>query len=94
MTESLIQRDSAAWLFFVRASFTLSLLSLSTGIAFLPADVWVRGHLAIGALFAVGSALTLAKTLRDDHEAQRLLRRLDEAKTSAFLHKHADAEVL
>lgn len=94
MIEYRIQRDSAAWLFFVKASFALSLFALGAGIAYLPVDAWARGYLAMGALFAVGSALTLAKTLRDDHEAQRLLRRLDEAQTTAILQKHTDLEAV
>ena len=93
MTEPRIQRDSAVWLFFVKVSFVLALLVLGTGIAYLPVDVWARGYLGMGALSAVGSSLTLAKTLRDAHEAHRLIRRIDEAQTTALLQKHTDLEV-
>ena len=76
-----IQRDSGSWIFFVK----LSLAALGAGIVLLPVDLWVRGYLGMGALFAVGSTITLAKTLRDDHEAQRLINRLSEARAEKML---------
>ena len=80
-----IQRDSGAWIFFVKLSFALSLCALGAGIVLLPVDLWVRGYLGMGALFTVGSTITLAKTLRDDHEAQRLINRLSEARAEKML---------
>ncbi len=51
------------------------------GIWFLPVDVMVKGYMLMANVFLVGSAFTLAKTLRDEHEARRLANRLDEART-------------
>jgi hypothetical protein len=56
-------------------------------IAYLPVDAWIRAFFGMGLLFSIGSALTLAKTLRDNHEARRLLNRLSEAKTEKIIRE-------
>jgi Uncharacterized protein conserved in bacteria len=52
---------------------------------YLPADLWVKGFLLMGLTFTVGSAFSLAKTLRDDYEAQKLINRIHSAKTEKIL---------
>ena len=49
-------------------SFGVAVLAVGTGIAYLPVDRWTRGFLAIGCLFLVSSAFTLAKCVRDQQE--------------------------
>lgn len=83
-----IQRDSAGWQFFVRACFVLSLLATGTGLFFLPVDLWVKGYMAMGMLFTVGSTITLSKTVRDEHEARKLLNRIAEAKATKLLKEY------
>jgi hypothetical protein len=83
-----IQRDSAAWLFFVRASFVVALAANVLGIVYLPVTPWIRGYLGMGLFFVVASAITLTKTLRDDHEARRLLNRIDQVKTTRLLKEY------
>ena len=90
-TSILAQRDSAAWLFFVRAAFGISLAATITGVMYLPVDFWVKGYMAMGLFFTIGSTITLTKTLRDDHEAKRLLNRIAEAKTSKLLKEYDPA---
>lgn len=34
----------------------------------MPADLWVKGYLAMGTLFLTGSTFTLSKTMRDNAE--------------------------
>lgn len=34
----------------------------------MPADLWVKGYLAMGSLFLTGSTFTLSKTMRDNAE--------------------------
>ena len=82
-----IGKDTAAWTFQVWASFVLSLGSTSIGILYLPVDPWIRAFLGLGLFFAVGSSLSLAKTLRDAHESRRVLNRLAEAKTEKILRE-------
>ncbi|KGD64119.1 hypothetical protein Y5S_02659 [Alcanivorax nanhaiticus] len=90
MDESTIQRHSSGWLFYVKASFAISLGLMIVGIVWLPTDLWIKGYLVMGSLFVVGSTITLAKTLRDDHEARRLINRISDAKTERLLKEYTD----
>ena len=58
---------------------------MTIGIFYLPAEIWVKGYLAMGVLFTVGSTFTLAKTLRDEHEAKKLINKISEVKTERML---------
>src|SRR5580698_8390133 len=80
-----VQRDTQAWIFQVWASFVLAVGITTIGIAYVPLDAWIRAFLAMGLLFSVGSAFTLAKTVRDNHEARRLINRLSDAKTERII---------
>jgi hypothetical protein len=82
-----VQRDTPAWIFQVWASFTISVGTTAVGIVYLPLDPWVRAFLGMGLLFSVGSALTLSKTVRDNHEARRLINRLSEAKAEKIIRE-------
>jgi len=46
------------------------------GIAYLPVSSWIRAFLALGLLYAVTSAFTLAKCVRDSHEANTVVHRV------------------
>jgi hypothetical protein len=56
--------------FFAQAaiSFGAAAVAVGVGVAYLPVDRWTRGFLAIGCLFLVSSAFTLAKVIRDNQE--------------------------
>ena len=82
-----INEDSAAWLAFVWISFVMSMLLMCFGIYFLPVEVWIKGYMGMGLFFTVGSAFTLSKTVRDQHESKKLINRLSDAKTEKFLHE-------
>ncbi len=82
-----IQQDSSAWQFFARVSFAVSLLATTLGIYVMPAHIWVKGYLAMGLYFTVASTFTLAKTMRDEHEATKLIKKLGEVKTEKMLMK-------
>lgn len=62
--------STAAWKFQVWASFVISTAVTALGVAYLPVDLWTKGFLAMGLLFTVGSCFSLAKTIRDEHEAE------------------------
>ncbi|MCG8535393.1 MAG: hypothetical protein MI808_09880, partial [Pseudomonadales bacterium] len=76
-----IQDNSSSWMFFVKASFVIALGATGAGILFIPTDFLVKGYLGICALFLVSTTITLSKTLRDQHENQRLINKISEAKT-------------
>jgi hypothetical protein len=79
---------SPTWVTQTWISFLASVAVTAVGVWFLPADAWVKGYLAMGLLFTVGSTFSLAKTVRDQHEAQRLHKRIDEARVSRYIAEH------
>jgi hypothetical protein len=79
--------DTSAWVFQAWASFLIAIVGTSVGIIWLPVDGWMRGFLALGLLFTVNTCFTLAKTVRDNHEASKLINRLTGAKTEKLLQE-------
>jgi hypothetical protein len=69
-------------------SFAISLLAIGLAIIFLPGDAWIRGVLAIGVLYAVTSAFTLSKTVRDRQESASVMSRVDQARLERLLAEH------
>lgn len=80
-----VQSNSKSWLFFVKASFAIAVSAVGVGVLFAPVDYLVKGYLGISALFLVSTTITLSKTLRDEHEAQRLISKISEAKTQQLI---------
>jgi hypothetical protein len=79
------QPHTSAWVSFTYASFAGSLAMVAAGIFFLPLDWWAKGYLAMGTLMLVQSSTILSKTLRDQHEAAKLLNRIEDARTERLL---------
>lgn len=80
-----LSQDTPAWRTYVCVSFALSLGLMVVGIAVLPVTLWMRGYLAMGLFFTVSATLTLSKTLRDQHEASKIVNKLSEARTERIL---------
>lgn len=85
-----IQSTSAGWLFFVKASFGIAILAIAAGILFVPASYLVKGYFALSALFLISSTITLSKSIRDEHEANRLINKVSEARTTKILNEMAE----
>jgi hypothetical protein len=81
------QRDTNAWVFQAWASFVISFAATLIGIVWLPVDHWVRAFLVMGLLFTVNACFTLAKTVRDNHEADKFINRLSGAKAEKLLQE-------
>ncbi len=88
MEEYGIQKDSAAWLFFVKITFLSALTAMACGIFFMPCELWVKGYMTMGTLFTVGSSITLSKTLRDEHEANKIVNKISDVKTEKILKEY------
>ncbi len=88
MERPLMSENSPGWMAFVWISFAASIGSMSLGIYHLPVEFWIKGYMAMGLLFSVGSCITLSKTLRDNHEARKLINRVTEVKTERMLHDY------
>ena len=80
-----VERPTGAWLNFSYMSFAASLLMVGGGIFALPLDWWVRAYFAMGMVMVVQSCFTLAKNIRDVHEANRIFNRIEEARTEKLL---------
>jgi hypothetical protein len=76
---------SWAWVTFTYASFIVSLVMIAVAIVFLPADLSIKGYLAMGIAMLVQSCITLTKTIRDVQEGARLVNRIEDAKTERLL---------
>ncbi|MCA2977907.1 MAG: hypothetical protein INH41_29960 [Myxococcaceae bacterium] len=83
-----MQPHSSAWVAQTWVSFVVSLGITTMGIWFLPVDVWVKAFMGMGLLFSVGSTFSLAKTVRDQHEAQSIKQRIDDARVSRLIAEH------
>ena len=80
--------DSPSWIFFVKVSFACALGGILFGVAVMPVEIWMRGYMILGSLFLVGSTFTLAKTLRDQFEAGKLINKLAQARTEKLLKEY------
>lgn len=71
------QVDAPSWRFAVWGAFGLSISLTTWGVMRLQCPDWQRSFLASSSLFLLSATFTLAKTLRDRHEADRLDSRSD-----------------
>lgn len=79
---------SQGWIAQVWVSFAVSVTAAAIGIYYLSVGPWARGFLAISFLMAISSAISLSKTVRDQHESSRLVSKIDEAKVTKLLTDH------
>lgn len=86
-----IRPHSPAWIAHVWIAFAVAVGSTSIGIYALPVDTWIKGFLAMGLLFTIGSTLNLAKTSRDLHEAEKLTSKVHDARVEKILVEHGVA---
>jgi hypothetical protein len=78
-------KNTGAWLSFTYIFFVFAVGMMLLGIWAMPADLWIKGYLAMGTVSMLGAAFTLAKTVRDEQEAKRFANRLDDAKAERLL---------
>lgn len=85
-------KHSPAWVTFSYSSFGFAAFMLALGIYMMPLDLWGKGYLVMGILMLVQTVVNVTKTLRDNQESERLLRKVEDAKTEKLLFgiKHGD----
>ncbi|WP_035845409.1 YiaA/YiaB family inner membrane protein [Kitasatospora azatica] len=88
MTSSVQPRTTSAYYVQAILSFALAAGGLSIGIAYLPVSAWMRAFLALGLLYTVTSAFTLAKVIRDRQEVGEIVTRVDQARLEKLLAEH------
>lgn len=77
--------NTAGWVTFTYVSFATAAGMMALGIWAMPVDLWVKGYMMMASIFLTGATFTLAKTVRDEHEAKRFANRIEEAKTEKLL---------
>ena len=69
-------------------AFVVSAAGLTAGLVYLEADFAIKGFIAMSYLFSVTSCFTLAKVIRDRHEADKFINKVESAKTEKFLSEN------
>jgi len=78
-------KHSSAFVTFSYISFGLSVVMVAGGVIVMPIDHWMKGFLAMGTVMLVQSCIILTKTIRDNVEAEKLLNRIEDARTERLL---------
>ncbi|MEV0298890.1 YiaA/YiaB family inner membrane protein [Nocardia sp. NPDC050710] len=81
-------RSTSAYVAQAAIAFGVSFFGAGVGVFYLPLDVWQRGFLAMALLFLVTSTFTLAKVVRDRHEAASIHGRIDQARMEKLMAEH------
>ena len=66
-------------------SFIISFVGMVLGLAYLQADFATKGFIAMSYLFSVASCFTVAKVVRDRHESNQFINKVESAKTEKLL---------
>ena len=82
-----LNSNTSAWDFFVKLAFGLAIGSTLMGIYMLPGELVVKGYFLISSLFLVFSTITMSKTMRDKHEADRLHNKISDARTTKIIRE-------
>jgi hypothetical protein len=85
MSTPLRPHTTAAFFAQAAISFAVSVTALLLGIAYLPLGAWPRAFFALGVLYCVTSAFTLAKVVRDRQEESEVVSRVDQARLDKLL---------
>ena len=84
MNES-FQKHSSTWVSFSYLSFGAAATMLALGLYMMPLDLWGKGYLVMGILMLVQTTVNVTKTIRDNAEADKLIRKVEDAKTEKLL---------
>jgi hypothetical protein len=85
MSTPLRPHTTAAFFAQAAISFAVSVSALLLGVAYLPLGAWPRAFFALGVLYSVTSAFTLAKVVRDRQEESEVVSRVDQARLDKLL---------
>ena len=71
-------------------SFVVSFGGGLVGIWFIEGSLPVKGFLLMTFLFTVSSCFTLAKVVRDKHEENQMVNKVEKAKTEKLLNEYVE----
>lgn len=78
-------KNSSAWTNFTALSFIIAAGMMAGGIYFLDASFSAKGFYSMAAIMLVNTSVSLTKTLRDNQEADKLVNKIEDAKTEKLL---------
>jgi len=84
------QTNSTGWLLFVKLSFVVSIAAMIAAILFMPGDLMMKGYFGLNSLFMVSSTIMISKTMRDEHEGQKIINKISEAKTNKIISEYSE----
>lgn len=70
-------------------AFAISFVGMIVGIIYLQVDLQTKGFFGMTFLFAISACFTLSKVVRDKHESDKIINKVETAKTEKFLTEHA-----
>jgi len=68
-------------------AFGLSFIGMLIGLIYMEAELAMKGFLGMSYLFSITSCFTLSKVVRDRHEAEKFINKVESAKTEKFLNE-------
>lgn len=71
-------------------AFSISFIGMGIGLAYLETDLAMKGFLGMSYLFSVTSCFTVAKVVRDRHESEKFITKVENAKTEKFLNENGN----
>ena len=66
-------------------AFGISFIGMAVGIWNLEGDIATKGFLVMSYLFSVTTCFTVSKVVRDKHESEKFLNKMEKSKTEKFL---------
>ena len=72
-------------------AFVISFFGMGVGLYQLEATLAMKGFLGMSYLFSVTSCFTVAKVVRDKHEEEKFINKVESAKTEKFLNENRSA---
>ena len=70
-------------------AFAISFIGMILGLIYLQSDLAMKGFLAMSYICTISSCFTLAKVVRDRHEAEKFINKVENAKTEKFLNENS-----
>ena len=89
---SITTKNTNSWVLFTVASFVVAAAMMAGGIFFMEASFAAKGFYAMAAIMLVHTSITITKTLRDTEESERLIHKIDEARTEKLLREIGRSE--
>jgi len=65
--------------------FVVSFVGITAGIIYMEGDIATKGFLLMSYLFSVTACFTVAKVIRDKHESEKFINKVEKSKTERFL---------